>query len=558
MLSVPSSPYLPLLAVLLSFVALPLGAQQADIPDAATGAPTSTLPDATPDAASDTATPAPPQALPDMAAIEQAWQRSDFVFVREGLKRLAEETATPLAQYRYARVLVEGRGGPRDMPAALDWLQRAVDQNHAEAATLLARLLLRGDAVDAPYDPERAATLLAGSAARGQAEAQYYLGQLALSGTGTPQDPKAAFNWFLAAAEQGHVESQYQLAQAYSAGTGTDQSNAEALRWLEEAANAGHIQAQYFLANALDTGQGVDPNPPEALRWFRRAAEAGLPLAQRVLGTRYLTGTGVDANPEEALRWLEQAAEAGEPGAILNLGFAYANGRGLPQDDAQAALWYSRGAQSDIPRAMTALARLTEAGRGVDADVGAAITLYRSAAETGEPGATLRLGQMAVAGMLDGTLAPQRAVPWVLFALQQGDDSDKAGAEGWLQARADDDMRAAQTALGLALLDMPDRAADAITLLTKAATAGEITAQAVLGQARASGDHGLEQDYVTAHSWLNLAAAGGHAQSGETRDVIAALMTPDQIAQAQALARDLYDAQAAMVPRTNQRVLADQ
>ena len=63
--------------------------------------------------------------LPDMASIEQAWKRGDYVTARTGLEQLANALGTPLAQYRYGRILYEGRGGPRDMPGAIEWLTRA-------------------------------------------------------------------------------------------------------------------------------------------------------------------------------------------------------------------------------------------------------------------------------------------------------------------------------------------------------------------------------------------------------------------------------------------------
>ncbi len=54
---------------------------------------------------------------------------------------------------------------------------------------------------------------------------------------------------------------------------------------------------------------------------------------------------------------------------------------------------------------------------------------------------------------------------------------------------------------------------------------------------------GVPQDYVQAHMWFNLAAAGSPA--GEVRDkaamirnTVAKLMTPAQIAEAQRLARE--------------------
>ncbi|MFZ5964925.1 hypothetical protein ACOXXX_18425, partial [Thalassococcus sp. BH17M4-6] len=131
-------------------------------------------------------------------------------------------------------------------------------------------------------------------------------------------------------------------------------------------------------------------------------------------------------------------------------------------------------------------------------------------------------------------------------------------ARDWLTARAEDGLRGAQAALGALLLETPDITpedqARANDWRLRAAKAGDVATQALLGQAYASGADGLDQDYVAAHAWLNLAGAAGHAEAAETREVIAALMTPEQIAQAQARARDLHAAILARTPRTRQTV----
>jgi len=62
-------------------------------------------------------------------------------------------------------------------------------------------------------------------------------------------------------------------------------------------------------------------------------------------------------------------------------------------------------------------------------------------------------------------------------------------------------------------------------------------AQGNLGMMYANG-RGVPQDYVQAHMWLNLASAGGNEIGRKNRDMVAAKMTPAQIAQAQQLARD--------------------
>jgi TPR repeat protein len=49
---------------------------------------------------------------------------------------------------------------------------------------------------------------------------------------------------------------------------------------------------------------------------------------------------------------------------------------------------------------------------------------------------------------------------------------------------------------------------------------------------------GVPQDYVQAHMWLNLAAANGDENAKENRDIAAGLMTSEEIAEAQKLARE--------------------
>jgi TPR repeat protein len=49
---------------------------------------------------------------------------------------------------------------------------------------------------------------------------------------------------------------------------------------------------------------------------------------------------------------------------------------------------------------------------------------------------------------------------------------------------------------------------------------------------------GVPMDYVLAYMWFNLAAAKGGTKPAESRDEVAKLMTPGQIAEAQRLARE--------------------
>ncbi len=69
---------------------------------------------------------------------------------------------------------------------------------------------------------------------------------------------------------------------------------------------------------------------------------------------------------------------------------------------------------------------------------------------------------------------------------------------------------------------------------------GDTNAQYNLGNMYYNG-RGVTRDYVRAHMWFNLAAAGsppgeGRDTGAKNRDIVAKLMTPAQIAEAQRLA----------------------
>lgn len=485
------------------------------------------------------------QELPEMAAIEQAWQRGDFTSVRQGLQQLAEQTDSALAHYRYGRVLLEGRGGPVDVSGAVEWLQRAVNGNHAQAAALLARIYLSGMPNGPARDPERAAVLLNKAATRGNAEAQYYLGLLYKKGAGVPQDLTQAFDWLLASAEQGYVESQYELANAYAEGFGTPKNTPEALRWLSSAADSGHANAQFFLAMAMDSGQGAPLDRKAALGWLRRAAESGHVMAQRILGKKYLQGDGTEANAVEALRWLQSAAKADDGIAYYLMGTAFRGDYTIPADPKRAWEMFNASSQYSYGPATTAMGRMLETGQAGAVKLADAVALYRRALQQGDQSAALQLGRMAGAGTLEGLAPPHRAVPWAMAAAANGDEA----ALEWVQRQAESGIRPAQTAYGIWLVEQ-GRATQASEFLLLAAQRGGVDAQYQLGLMRTTGD-GIEQDYVRAHSWMNIAATGGHAEAAEKRDVLNDLLTPEQVAEAQALTRAYFEAARKADPTAN-------
>ena len=108
-----------------------------------------------------------------------------------------------------------------------------------------------------------------------------------------------------------------------------------------------------------------------------------------------------------------------------------------------------------------------------------------------------------------------------------------------LRPRAEQGDAEAQFRLGIMYRfgqGVPKDYADAAKWYRLAAEQGHASPQFSLGVMYAKGT-GVPQDYVLAHMWFCLAAAG-HEYAVRNRDQVAGLMTPDQIAEAQRLARE--------------------
>jgi uncharacterized protein len=155
-------------------------------------------------------------------------------------------------------------------------------------------------------------------------------------------DYAAAFQLFRALADHGNAEAQYNLAAMYVSGRGTPQDDGQAMHWFQKSAGQGHILAQYSLGVGYENGRGVEKNHVAAMSWYFQAASQGLAAAQNNLGFMLATGEGgVPTNYDDALKWYRKAAGQGLAVAQFSLGVMYQNGQGVPQDLVQAHKWAS-------------------------------------------------------------------------------------------------------------------------------------------------------------------------------------------------------------------------
>ncbi|MDA2912163.1 sel1 repeat family protein, partial [Nitrospiraceae bacterium AH_259_D15_M11_P09] len=81
-------------------------------------------------------------------------------------------------------------------------------------------------------------------AQQGDADAQFYLGQMYSKGHGVPQDYAEAVRWFRRAAEQGDAEAQLKLGAMYNKGYSVPQDYVQAYMWVNLAVAQGREDAR--------------------------------------------------------------------------------------------------------------------------------------------------------------------------------------------------------------------------------------------------------------------------------------------------------------------------
>jgi uncharacterized protein len=116
-------------------------------------------------------------------------------------------------------------------------------------------------------------------ALKGDADAQFNLGQAYKLGRGVKADLNVAADWYRRAAEQGHL----QAADSYGHLLHYQGKISEALPYIQASAERGEPRAQYLLGTELFNGVNIEKDWVRAYALMTRASSAGMAPASRSL-----------------------------------------------------------------------------------------------------------------------------------------------------------------------------------------------------------------------------------------------------------------------------------
>lgn len=343
------------------------------------------------------------------------------------------------------------------------------------------------------------------------------------------------------AAEEGDPSAQFEYGSYLARQNDDDSKMREAVKWYRKAAEQGHAGGQEALGRAYSLGQVVPESDQEALKWYRKAAKQGNAKAQEGVCVRVYD----EENYKEAMEWCRKAGDQGQGHAQSIVGEMYYYGLGAPKDYQEAARWF-RLASTQYPFGEEAYYYLGEiylsGGNGAERN-------WQEAAK-----AWLKIAESEIVHYFIGEarLARVQHNLGIMYDSGDGVPRDSWEASKWYRRAAENYRVAAEygsleARLNLAILlqngtGVPRDEAQALELYERAVSEDPEVVFAVgasLGSIYSKGG-GVPPDYIKAHFWLNVAAASGNEKAANERDALANKMKPEQIAEAQRLAREWW------------------
>jgi TPR repeat protein/V8-like Glu-specific endopeptidase len=269
---------------------------------------------------------------------------------------------------------------------------------------------------------------------------------------------------------------QFQLGRSY----GANKNYSEANIWYRKAADQDFLLALNNLGAAYMDGTGIDKDAAKGFSLIKTAADKGFPFSQRVLANLYRNGNGVSKDFFKAFFYYKAAADAGDVGAQNQTGLAYRNGEGVTKDYKKALEYFKKSAHLGDADGLFYIGYAYSMGQGVEKNAKLAIEFYEKSAKNGSNQALSNIGWMY---------------------LGNGMEKNYPVAAGFFRRS-----------------------------LTNTSS------QANLGWMYSNGS-GVPQNFSRAHMWYNLAAAAGNEFAIKNKPVLERRMLPQQLAQAQEMAR---------------------
>lgn len=229
-------------------------------------------------------------------------------------------------------------------PEEMSKLTERAKKGDAEAEFQLGNYYFLG--IAQKKDPVRAIELWKEASDQNFEPAEVNLAQMYVYGFGVRRDLKHAIEMLEKAANrQKSIRACLTLSYIYGAGSGVVSDQTAGMKWTEKAAEFGDVESQYAMGRAFSDGDGVPEDDVQSIKWYRLAAANGDVRAKRAVASMEMGGLGTSPDPVDAFKRFGELADDDEDyDSQWQVGLAYARGNGIGKDSRQAVEWLEKGA----------------------------------------------------------------------------------------------------------------------------------------------------------------------------------------------------------------------
>lgn len=409
---------------------------------------------------------------------------------------------------------MHGVGTERNNRLAVEWFEKAAEQDYASAFGNMGDLYRKGLGVE--VDNKRAVYYYKEGSDRKHSACQYRLGNCYLKGIGVDIDKDLAFSLFQESSSQGYAPAMFMLYGCFLNGWGTEKDENAAIKYLKKAVKEKHAKSNYILGSYYQSGIFVDKNEKKSIKLYIDSAKLGYAPAQEKLGDIYRQGLlGNDESPKNSFNWYLKAAEQGRASAQFYVGYYYSSGYGVKKNLTLAFEWYSKAAQHNSSAALNNLAICYQYGKGTEVDLGKAVHYYEESAKLGSLTAQKNLAICYRNGT--GVMPDSNKVfHWTLEAAKNGDAESQGKIASYLLKGYGTDINKEEALLWYARYYSKDihinNANEAFEFLKKKADEGDSQALYIVGKCL---QYGLivDRSYEKASEFFEKAAELGHIES---------------------------------------------
>ncbi|WJG10191.1 tetratricopeptide repeat protein [Aliiglaciecola sp. LCG003] len=275
----------------------------------------------------------------------------------------------------------EGDGIDKNIPAAIDYYQRAIELGNARAAANLGYLYEIGNGVT--KSNKRALAYYRIAADGGSATGRNNYATFLRYGTEVNQDIEAAKALYLQAYQGGNYYAAKNLGDLYYSGELGEADFKQACDYYEQAMKLGSTAAIFDVSFCYLYGEGREQDIPRGLELLDQSAEHNSINALLELGRIYFMGEVVPMSYQKSSHYYLQAFQLQSAKAAYGLGQIYALGSDEFDDPQRAKTYYEQSAHWGSTEGMLATARAYLNGFGTKKDIKLAKLWLQKALDNG-------------------------------------------------------------------------------------------------------------------------------------------------------------------------------